>query len=105
MVGVILSLCRCGGIGRRRGLKILRGQLHVGSIPTTGTNKKIGNFTGLFFSGGWNRTRIYLFPFRIPHSTFRTYTADNLYLLNLTLKKSERLFIEDAKLNQLKRSV
>jgi hypothetical protein len=47
-VGVILTPCRRGEIGRRRGLKILRGQLHVGSIPTAGTNKKIGYVADLF---------------------------------------------------------
>ena len=30
--------CRCGGTGRRKGLKIPRGQLHTGSIPVSGTN-------------------------------------------------------------------
>jgi hypothetical protein len=32
--------CRSGETGRRTGLKIPRGQLHVGSIPTSGTNDK-----------------------------------------------------------------
>ena len=31
--------CRSGETGRRTGLKIPRGQLHVGSIPTSGTNE------------------------------------------------------------------
>ncbi len=34
-----LHICRCGGIGRRAGLKIRWGQLRVGSTPTTGTIK------------------------------------------------------------------
>ena len=33
----MLPLCRDGGIGRRTGLKIQRGQLHGGSIPPPGT--------------------------------------------------------------------
>ncbi len=33
--------CRGGETGRRRGLKILRGQLHVGSIPTSGTSSSL----------------------------------------------------------------
>ncbi len=31
------DLCRSGESGRRTGLKIPRRQLHVGSIPTSGT--------------------------------------------------------------------
>ena len=31
------STCRCGGIGRRKGLKIPRWQQRVGSSPTIGT--------------------------------------------------------------------
>jgi hypothetical protein len=34
------SQCRSGEIGRRRGLKILRGQLRLGSIPSSGTTIK-----------------------------------------------------------------
>jgi hypothetical protein len=33
--------CRSGETGRRTGLKIPRGQLHVGSIPTSGTRNFI----------------------------------------------------------------
>jgi hypothetical protein len=37
-------LCRSGETGRRRGLKIPRGQPHAGSIPASGTSfpKAIG---------------------------------------------------------------
>ena len=35
-------LCRSGEIGRRRGLKILRGQLHAGSSPASGTKENQG---------------------------------------------------------------
>jgi hypothetical protein len=34
-----LVKCRSGETGRRTGLKIPRGQPHVGSIPTSGTRK------------------------------------------------------------------
>ena len=68
--------------------------------------KKDRAFTDLFlFSVGGIEPEPILFPFRIPHSTFRIYTANNLYLLKLALKKPERLFIEDAEFNQLKRTV
>ena len=33
----IFSACRCGGIGRRKGLKIPRWQHRTGSIPVSGT--------------------------------------------------------------------
>ena len=32
-------ICRSGGIGRRKGLKIPRGQLRAGSSPASGTKK------------------------------------------------------------------
>ena len=34
---ILINLCRSGETGRRTGLKIPRGQLRVGSIPTSGT--------------------------------------------------------------------
>ena len=35
--------CRCDGIGRRRGLKILRWRQRAGSSPATGTTPAVGN--------------------------------------------------------------
>ena len=34
-------ICRCGGIGRRKGLKIPRGQPRTGSSPVTGTKRNL----------------------------------------------------------------
>ena len=34
------TICRCGGIGRRKGLKIPRWQHRIGSSPITSTRKK-----------------------------------------------------------------
>ena len=34
-------LCRCGGIGRHKGLKIPRGRLRTGSSPVSGTKKEV----------------------------------------------------------------
>ena len=48
--GIILSvLCRCVGIGRRGGLKILCWRQRVGSSPTTGTKKMVHLHGGPFF--------------------------------------------------------
>ena len=33
-------ICRCGGIGRHKGLKIPRSKIRTGSIPVSGTNTK-----------------------------------------------------------------
>ena len=37
---IIKSVCRCGGTGRRKGLKIPRWQQRTGSIPVGGTESK-----------------------------------------------------------------
>ncbi len=42
----LFSICRLGGIGRRKGLKIPRGQLRIGSSPIAGSLKS-PVFTGL----------------------------------------------------------
>ena len=36
---IICEICRCGGIGRHKGLKIPRSKIRTGSSPVTGTNK------------------------------------------------------------------
>ena len=41
---LIIKLSRCGGIGRRKGLKIPRGQLRTGSSPVIGSYNK-GRFS------------------------------------------------------------
>ena len=33
-------ICRCGGIGRHKGLKIPRSKIRTGSIPVSGTNNR-----------------------------------------------------------------
>ena len=35
--GYPLAACRCGGIGRHKGLKILRKKFRIGSSPISGT--------------------------------------------------------------------
>ena len=37
MNNIKLLICRCGGIGRHKGLKIPRGRLRTGSSPVSGT--------------------------------------------------------------------
>ena len=32
----MITICRCGGIGRRKGLKIPRWKHHTGSTPVSG---------------------------------------------------------------------
>ena len=41
--------CRCGGIGRRKGLKIPRSNIRAGSSPASGTTKIVRNFLAIFF--------------------------------------------------------
>ena len=40
---------RCGGIGRRKGLKIPRSNIRAGSSPASGTTKIVRNFLAIFF--------------------------------------------------------
>ena len=49
------NICRCGGIGRRKGLKIPRGRPRIGSSPISGT-KKMGKIDKDFahFLRIWN---------------------------------------------------
>ena len=46
---IIYEPCRCGGIGRRKGLKIPRWQHRTGSSPVTGTNTKYSPNGGYYF--------------------------------------------------------
>lgn len=43
----IIVIGLCGGIGRRTGFKIQRGQTHIGSTPITGTNE-LNTLTSVF---------------------------------------------------------
>ena len=46
---VVPPICRSGGIGRRKGLKIPRGQLRAGSSPASGTSlsTELFDFSGI----------------------------------------------------------
>ena len=44
------NICRCGGIGRRKGLKIPRWKHRAGSSPASGTTEK-HTLVGVFFRG------------------------------------------------------
>ena len=41
LVYFILLMCRCGGIGRHKGLKIPRRRLCAGSSPASGTSRSV----------------------------------------------------------------
>ncbi len=41
--------CRCGGIGRRKGLKIPRSNIRAGSSPASGTTKIVRFYLAIFF--------------------------------------------------------
>ncbi len=63
--------CRCGGIGRRKGLKIPRDKTRVGSSPTSGTTSRQSDF--------WKRS-----PFggRYPFAACRSFSR-KILLRNL----------------------
>ena len=44
-----ITIRRCGGIGRRKGLKIPRSNIRAGSSPASGTTKIVRNFLAIFF--------------------------------------------------------
>ena len=46
---LFINICRCGGIGRRKGLKIPRSNIRAGSSPASGTTKIVRNFLAIFF--------------------------------------------------------
>ena len=55
---IVKAKCRCGGIGRRKGLKIPRWQHRIGSTPINGTKKRSTEVVLLFlcsFVGGLHR--------------------------------------------------
>ena len=58
-------ICRCGGIGRRKGLKIPRGQPRTGSSPVTGTKRN--NRLRFLFSIKSLRSSAFC-PLLSPHS-------------------------------------
>ena len=56
MNNIKLLICRCGGIGRHKGLKIPRGRLRTGSSPVSGTRLSL------------DACRVQVRPFLLPLS-------------------------------------
>ena len=49
LVFIYLKRRRCGGIGRRKGLKIPRSNIRAGSSPASGTTKIVRFYLAIFF--------------------------------------------------------
>ena len=56
----IYQTCRCGGIGRRKGLKIPRSNIRAGSSPASGTKNRLPLWGSLFLyiSTIWTDLRV-----------------------------------------------
>ena len=78
-------ICRCGGIGRHKGLKIPRSKIRTGSSPVSGTNKKtecihIRSFC-LWQSAKWLQIKLILQKLKIPRRVKLIKSAERTALI------------------------
>ena len=91
----MLKLCRCVGIGRRGGLKILCQQWHAGSTPATGTRKRRlhpqSSFSMKFFPCG--TSEILLRIFNTLHDLWHIKERAALSAYKIAFKTAHWLFV------------